>query len=186
MIIIISVLVVMLLNVYFWFYCIFCRKNKQCGDIQYFVTVIHKKQNSSSCYPLKTIMKEEYNGRNDNSDNENSVTSGLFEEMSNFEDVRDHGINDLENDEDNADWETTQDIALLRPLPPIPEDSIAECGHETEITIKADVHMEQSTRNVSQHTLPPPSWIKNEEHVYNVLDPQMYTDDMPMPSVMYE
>ena len=184
-IIILSALVMILLNVYFWFYCIFCKKNKQCGDIQYFVTVIHKK-NKSLSYPLQSILDTDKEKSNNSDNSENCNVSGVFEEVSNCE----HVLNfhsDGSGDEDVDEWDSTHDFSLIRPLPAIPEEK--ECVDELNVTTRADVHTTPPPSDVTSDPLPRPQPIffgSQEEHIYNILDPDIYTDDMPMPGVMYE
>ena len=183
-IIILSVLVMILLNVYFWFYCIFCKKNKQCGDIQYFVTVIHKK-NKSSSYPLQSILDTDKEKSNNSDNSENCNVSGVFEEVSNCEDVVKYD-SDGSGDEDVDDWNSTPDFSLIRPLPAIPEEKEEE---NVTVTTIADVHTEQPRVDVTSDPLRRPQPIffgSQEEHVYSILNPDIYTDDMPMPSIMYE
>ena len=75
-VIVISILILMLLNVYFWLYCLFCKRTKRCGDIEYFITVVHKNKNSDNrkqLFPMDVYTSESHSSQgSDNANDENS------------------------------------------------------------------------------------------------------------------
>ena len=164
-VIVISILILMLLNVYFWLYCLFCKRTKRCGDIEYFITVVHKNKNSDNrkqLFPMDVYTSESHSSQgSDNANDENS-------------------------------WEYMCNRPL--PTIPEESESLAAAEEEEEptpepqqdnniIEIQADIHHHHPP---PQPIPPPPPSSTDDEHFYNVLDPDTYGNDFEMPGVLYE
>ena len=153
-------------------YCLFCKRTKRCGDIEYFITVVHKNKNSDNrnqLFPMDVYTSESH-----------STSQGS------------------DNANDQNSWEYMHDMHD-RPLPTIPEESegLAAVSEEEEptpepeqdnniIEIQADIHHHPPPPPQPLPAPPPPPTWTDDEHFYNVLDPDTYGDHFEMPGVLYE
>ena len=177
-VIVISILVFILLNIYFWIYCLFCKRTKRCGDIEYFVTVVHKNNktdtnNRKYLFPLEVYSESP----SDDADDRNSC------------DADDQNLCDAD---DQNSWEYRRRRDRLLPSIPEEEPSIPDEPEEVEdepehIQIQADIHHHPPPPPQLPLPPPPPQLSPTgDEHFYNVLDPDTYGEHFDMPGVLYE